>query len=125
MYIFLSSTKKVLANKPKQKPEDGCAVYGLFLEGCRWGGKALAESLPKELYTGKKRTREGIIHTSIFVLGYRRIITPLNVDVSMKKANFVELSFSLNSFYRYGINYRVSPVDSRSFHDYLHYKYSI
>ncbi|XP_025602682.2 dynein axonemal heavy chain 1-like [Athalia rosae] len=41
----------VLSGKPKQKPKDGCAVYGLFLEGCRWGGSALAESLPKELYT--------------------------------------------------------------------------
>lgn len=35
------------------KPEDGCVVYGLFLEGCRWGGTYLEESRPKELYTGK------------------------------------------------------------------------
>nr|XP_046487754.1 dynein axonemal heavy chain 1-like [Neodiprion pinetum] len=41
----------VLSSKPKQKPKDGCAIYGLFLEGCRWGDTALAESLPKELYT--------------------------------------------------------------------------
>jgi len=31
---------------------DGCYVYGLFVEGCRWDDHAgvLAESLPKELY---------------------------------------------------------------------------
>ncbi|XP_043269180.1 dynein axonemal heavy chain 1-like [Venturia canescens] len=42
---------QVLREKPKARPKDGCAVYGLYLEGCRWGGKALAESFPKELYT--------------------------------------------------------------------------
>ncbi|KAI4500001.1 hypothetical protein M0802_004871 [Mischocyttarus mexicanus] len=42
---------QVLASKPAHKPEDGCIVYGLFLEGCRWGGNYLEESYPKELYT--------------------------------------------------------------------------
>jgi hypothetical protein len=43
--------KQVLQDKPKQRPTDGCAVYGLFLEGCRWDGSSLNESFPKELYT--------------------------------------------------------------------------
>ncbi|XP_043502297.1 dynein axonemal heavy chain 1-like [Polistes fuscatus] len=42
---------QVLNSKPAHKPEDGCVVYGLFLEGCRWGGNYLVESYPKELYT--------------------------------------------------------------------------
>ncbi|EFN73504.1 Dynein heavy chain 1, axonemal [Camponotus floridanus] len=42
---------KVLISKPKQKPSDGCIIYGLFLEGCRWNGNYLIESLPKELFT--------------------------------------------------------------------------
>nr|XP_034195945.1 dynein heavy chain 1, axonemal-like [Osmia lignaria] len=42
---------KVLQTRPMRRPNDGCVVYGLFLEGCRWGGHYLDESLPKELYT--------------------------------------------------------------------------
>ncbi|XP_039313454.1 dynein heavy chain 1, axonemal [Solenopsis invicta] len=42
---------KVLTSKPTQRPSDGCIIYGLFLEGCRWDGNYLAESLPKELFT--------------------------------------------------------------------------
>ncbi|KAJ8667916.1 hypothetical protein QAD02_009579 [Eretmocerus hayati] len=42
---------EVLRDKPQARPEEGCAVYGLFLEGCRWDGTSLIESLPKELFT--------------------------------------------------------------------------
>lgn len=36
-----------------QNPPDGCYIYGLHLEGCRWDPieKCLIESRPKELYT--------------------------------------------------------------------------
>ncbi|RLU27111.1 hypothetical protein DMN91_000910 [Ooceraea biroi] len=49
--IAMQESCKVLSSIPTQKPTDGCVVYGLFLEGCRWDGKYLAESLPKELFT--------------------------------------------------------------------------
>ena len=37
----------------KEKPEDGCYIYGMFLEGARWDSQLqiLNKSLPKELYT--------------------------------------------------------------------------
>lgn len=36
-----------------EKPEHGCVVYGMYLEGARWNEKnhMLGESQPKELYT--------------------------------------------------------------------------
>jgi dynein heavy chain len=37
-----------------RKPDDGCYIYGLFLEGARWEGgevHSLEESRPKELFT--------------------------------------------------------------------------
>lgn len=51
--LYLSVTmSQVLTSKPTRKPSDGCIFYGLFLEGCRWNGNNLVESLPKELFTG-------------------------------------------------------------------------
>lgn len=37
----------------KERPENGCYIYGLFLEGSHWDNSLfeLTESRPKELYT--------------------------------------------------------------------------
>ena len=37
----------------KEKPQDGCYVYGMYLEGCKWDAKMhqLEESDPKKLFT--------------------------------------------------------------------------
>lgn len=37
----------------KESPADGCYIYGLYAEGCRWdfARHMLGESRPKELYT--------------------------------------------------------------------------
>lgn len=40
-------------NELKARPENGCYISGLFLEGCRWDPVTmmLGESKAKELYT--------------------------------------------------------------------------
>ena len=37
----------------KEKAEDGCYIYGMFLEGCRWDNSThmLNDSNPKELFS--------------------------------------------------------------------------
>lgn len=43
---------QILTSKPTQRPSNGSVIYGLFLEGCRWDGNYLVESLSKKLFTG-------------------------------------------------------------------------
>lgn len=45
---------------------DGCVIYGLFLEGCRWDGNYLNESLPKELYTSEYSNIERNVINIVF-----------------------------------------------------------
>ncbi|XP_071452908.1 dynein axonemal heavy chain 1-like [Hetaerina americana] len=49
----LTFSFQILNDKPKERPDDGCCVYGMFLEGARWCkvDHLLRESHPKELYT--------------------------------------------------------------------------
>lgn len=37
----------------KEKPESGCYIYGMYLEGCKWDHEThcLTESDPKKLYS--------------------------------------------------------------------------
>ncbi|NWX92741.1 DYH1 protein, partial [Nothoprocta pentlandii] len=52
----ISFSFEVLKESPSEltrRPQEGCYIHGLFLEGARWdpGAFRLAESRPKELYT--------------------------------------------------------------------------
>lgn len=48
---LINSSKVQKSKSTYTAPIDGCIVYGLYLEGCRWNGDNLAESYPKELYS--------------------------------------------------------------------------
>lgn len=50
----ISYAFEVLPGAPAARPEDGCCVRGLYLEGARWNPAdvTLEESKPKELHTG-------------------------------------------------------------------------
>ena len=63
----------------QEKPEDGCYIYGMYLEGSRWDHKnhRLGDSKPKELYTDvplihlmpevdRKPPKEGIYNCPIY-----------------------------------------------------------
>ena len=51
--FFEEPTEPERLDERYSEPEDGCYIYGLYLEGCRWdfGESRLAESLPKVLTT--------------------------------------------------------------------------
>ncbi len=44
---------EITYNEIKEKPKDGCYIYGMYLEGARWDNNLhiLNHSKPKELYT--------------------------------------------------------------------------
>ena len=50
---FDFNVMKQPAEELTERPENGCYIHGLYLEGARWDADAivLAESKPKELYT--------------------------------------------------------------------------
>lgn len=49
-FVYMDHTN---AGEIKERPNTGCYIYGLFLEGCRWDPAThmLAESRPKELFS--------------------------------------------------------------------------
>lgn len=51
--FFDEPTEPETLNNTYTEPEEGCYIYGLYLEGCRWDFQKgqLAESLPKVLTT--------------------------------------------------------------------------
>jgi len=63
-------------------PPDGCYIYGLFLEGCRWNTKdyCLDESKPKELYTQfppihLQPVKDRVVPDGIYVCPVYKILT--------------------------------------------------
>ncbi len=51
--LFCDPLQVVVKSDVTEKPNVGCYIQGLFLEGARWDNEAgqLTESRPKELYT--------------------------------------------------------------------------
>lgn len=51
--LIITQVMKEHASELTVRPENGCYIRGLFVEGARWDmdGFELAESKPKELYT--------------------------------------------------------------------------
>lgn len=47
-----------MSTAPAKRPDDGCCVRGLYIEGARWNSAELSleESKAKELYTGMPYT---------------------------------------------------------------------
>lgn len=43
----------IQAKDVKEKPEDGCYIYGMYIEGARWNHNThlIDDSIPKQLYT--------------------------------------------------------------------------
>lgn len=70
---------KITHEDIKEAPADGCMIYGLFLEGCKWDydNSALAESDPKKLFVDlplmhltpivdRKKPEDGIYMTPMY-----------------------------------------------------------
>lgn len=74
---------------PKQRPPDGCIIYGLFLEGCRWDGNYLNESFPKELYT------------SIYTYIYYNITKNINIFFLFFQYILLFFAYIFYSLYKY------------------------
>ena len=55
----LKFSYKVLADVPATKPEDGCCIHGLYLDGGRWNAnhQCLADRLPKVGFSVCRHTR--------------------------------------------------------------------
>lgn len=53
LYFFLPQVMVKSESQLREKPNAGCYIRGLFLEGARWDGTAgqLTDSRPKELHT--------------------------------------------------------------------------
>ncbi|XP_015110698.1 dynein heavy chain 1, axonemal [Diachasma alloeum] len=45
---------QIFESLPHTRADDGCCLYGLFLEGCRWDGNTLEESNAKVLHSEMK-----------------------------------------------------------------------
>ena len=81
-YIFKDEMD---VDKVESKPEDGCYVYGMFLEGARWDYKKhmIKTSKPKELFTdlppihlspvpNREPPTEGIYNSPLYKVEVRR-----------------------------------------------------
>lgn len=55
----LKFSYKVLADVPATKPEDGCCIHGLYLDGGRWNAnhQCLADPQPKVCFSVCRHTR--------------------------------------------------------------------
>ena len=110
------------------KPEDGCYIYGLFLEAARWDKNVhhLADPLPKELYSqmpvlhlqpvkDRPITQSGVYHCPV----YKELLRAGMLSTTGHSTNFVmwvELPSGTETIFRKSLvsetNMQVSFADS-------------
>lgn len=106
---FSFKVQKTARENIKEKPEDGCYIYGLFLQGCQWDEEmeSLVDFKPKVLFTSfpvlhldpeenKKASGEGIYRCPCYKTLDRRGVL-MTTGHSTNFVTFIEVPTKVDS----------------------------